>query len=291
MRKIFFLIISLSLFLVSNPAFGQADFTDTVTFGNSLTHNDFLGPMHGLPQDMYGMDPSEAVFVKGAILGDQLSNYAVAGSQSGHVSAQIDLYELYRFLGFQDKATLIGFEIGSNDVLNNIYLLAASPPGVDPNADAVINNIINNIAQDLTRLYNTHLDAQFIIWLIPDVTVTPDLWNDLTPTEIENVLAHIERVNRRLRAAGARFNFMVAFDTCTMLQEAVADPPVIFGQQLVPPPAHGDYDHIFADTVHPTAVSNALFANEIITRINEDWNDTIPFYTEEELADLAHIPY
>lgn len=193
MKKRIFLLPFFFLFLFVLPVYGQADFTDMVTFGNSLTHNDFLGPMHGLPQDMYGRDPSEAIFEKGALPGDQLTNYAVAGSQSGHVNAQIDLYELYRFLGLQDKATLIGFEIGSNDVLNNIYLLAASPPGVDPNADAVIDNIINNVTQDLTRLYNTHLDAQF--------------------------------------------------------------------------------------------------ANEIIMQVNEDWNDTIPFYTEEELADLAHIPY
>jgi lysophospholipase L1-like esterase len=240
---------------------------------------------------MYGADPVEAAFDKGAFAGDELTNYAIAGSESGDVGIQIDLYEFFRLLGVQDKATLFGFEVGSNDILNNVSLLAAYAPGENPSADGIIDNIINNIRQDIVRLRTSHLNAQFVIWLIPDVTLTPDLWYDLNSDEIANVRAHIGRVNRLLRAAGGRFDFIIAFDTYTMIQEIVFDPPVIFDQQLVPPPAYGDYDHLFADDIHPTAVSNAMIANEIITQINEDWLDNIPLYTEEELADLAHIPY
>lgn len=285
------LLLSLSLYLFAPAVYGQADFTDTVTFGNSLTHNDLLGIVYGNPQDMYGMDPAEAVFEKGAIAGDELVNYAIAGSESDDIRYQIDLYEFFRLLQIQDKATLFGFEIGSNDILNNVNLLAAYAPGENPSADAVVDNIIDNLIQDLSRLRASHLEAQFVVWLIPDVTLTPDLWNDLFPDEVENVRAHIERVNRLIRGAGDRFYFLVAFDSFTAIQEVVFDPPVIFGYPLVPPPAYGDYDHLFADEIHPTAVSNALIANEIIMQINEEWNDFIPLYTEEELADLARIPF
>jgi lysophospholipase L1-like esterase len=291
MRKWSYPIVCLVILILTSSAFGQADFTDTVTFGNSLTHNDLLWIAYGNPPDLYEMDPMEAVFDKGAMAGDELANFAVAGSESDDISAQIDLYEFLRLLQIQDKATLFGFEIGSNDILNNVNLLAASAPGVNPSADAVIDNIIDNMRSDLFRLRISHLDAQFVIWLIPDVTLTPDLWNELNPGEIANVQAHIERVNRIIRGAGNRFDFAVAFDTYSMIQEIVFDPPIIFGQQLVPPPAYGDYDHLFADEIHPTAVSNALIANNIILQINDEWNDIIPLYTEEELADLAHIPY
>jgi hypothetical protein len=84
---------------------------------------------------------------------------------------------------------------------------------------------------------------------------------------------------------------MVTLNTFWFLQYAMENPPVIFGHQLVPSPAYGDYDHIFADEIHPTAVGNALLANLLILRINNKWSDDIPFYNFQELADLAHIPH
>ncbi|MFQ6104301.1 MAG: SGNH/GDSL hydrolase family protein [Candidatus Glassbacteria bacterium] len=284
-------VFHLLLSVTTATAFGQADFTDTVTFGNSLTHNDLLWLVYGNPPDLYGMDPMEAVFNKGAVTGDELTNYAIAGSESDDISLQIDLYEFLRILQIQDKATLFSFEIGANDILNNISLLSANAPGEDPSADAVINNVINDMLQDLLRLRSSHMDAQFIVWTIPDVTLTPDLWNELSPDEIDNVQAHIERVNRLIRLAGNRFQFVIAFDLYWLIQQIVANPPAIFGHQLVPPPDYGDYDNLFADEIHPTAVSNALIADVIIMEINSKWNDTVPLYSLEELADLAHIPY
>jgi hypothetical protein len=72
---------------------------------------------------------------------------------------------------------------------------------------------------------------------------------------------------------------------------AVNHPPVIFGHALVPPPAYGEYDHLFADEIHPTAVGNALIANYFIVSMNAKWLDDIPLYSRSELADLAHIPH
>jgi phospholipase/lecithinase/hemolysin len=275
----------------SVAAFGQADFTVMVTFGNSLTHNDLLWIYYGNPPALYSADPMEAVFDKGAEGGDVLTNYAVAGSETGDIATQIDLYEYLRILGSQDKATLICLEVGGNDIMNDIDILAAYAPGEDPVADAIINNMLGNMRDDLIFLRSTHTDAQFIVWTIPDVTLTPGLWYDLTPSEAENVREHTERINKQIRIAGNRFSWIVTLDVYTINQLVVENPPVIFGHQLVPPPSYGDFDHLFADEVHPTAVSNALIANITIGQINRDWNDNIPRYTQEELADLAHIPY
>lgn len=291
MRKWYLSLACAALVILSARAHAQADFTDTVTFGNSLTHNDLLWIVYGSPPDLYGADPMEAVFDKGAVAGDELVNYAIAGSESKDVSFQIDLYEFLRILNIQDKATLFGFEIGGNDILNNIGLLAASPPGADPAADGVIDDIIDNMRADLSRLRADHPAAQFVVWLIPDVTVTPDLWDALTPGEVDNVRAHIDRVNRIIRLAGDRLDFLVALDVYTAIQQVVANPPVFFGHALVPPPAWGAFDNVFADEIHPTAVSNALIANLLIGEINAGWGDDIPFYTDEELATLAHIPF
>jgi phospholipase/lecithinase/hemolysin len=279
------------IFLLFAPAaFGEADFTEVVTFGDSLTHNDILGLVYGNPQDMYGADPMEALFNKGAIPGDELTNYAVAGSESGHVELQIDLYDFFRLIFLQDKATLFNFEIGGNDILNNADLLSTHAPGENAQADAVIDNIISNIQKNLRRLWSSHPDAQFVIWTIPDVTITPRFWNALTPEEVENIQKHIERVNQRIRNA-QRYPFVVVLDLYKLIQIGVSNPPVIIGHQLVPPPDYGDYDRIFADEIHPTAVSNALIANFIIMLINKKWDDTVSLYTQEELADLAHIPH
>jgi len=283
--------VFLLVLLYVSPAFGEANFTQAVSFGNSLTHNDLLWIYYGNPPDLYQMDPMEAVFTKGASPGDVLTNYAVAGSESGDVSQQIDLYELLRLLGSQEKATIFSFEIGGNDILNNDNLLAAHAPGEDPAADAVIDNLIANMLGDLSRLRNSHPNAQFVIWTIPDVTLTPNQWYNLTPGEAENMRAHIGRVNRIVLKAASRYSFVVVLDTYWFLQYVMENPPMILGHQLVPAPAYGDYDNIFADEIHPTAVSNALLANLTAFKINKKWNDDIPFYTSHELADLAHIPY
>ena len=290
MRKHFVMLLCLLGFFIISPAFGQTDFTDMVTFGDSLTHNDLLGWVYGNPQDMYGKDAMESAFSKGASTGDELTNYAVAGSESDHVEIQVYLYEFFKLIGLQDKATLIGFEIGGNDILNNIDLLAHAGPGEYPAADAVIDNLLTNMRKDLLRLYQSHPEAQFILWTLPDVTLTPRLWYDLTEIEVANVQAHIKRINRSIRSLRRNPSFIV-FDLYTLMPLVINSPPSFFDHQIVPPPDYGDYDHLFADEIHPTAVSNGMMANIMIRQINKKWGDSISLYSEEELADLARIPY
>jgi len=271
---------------LSGLAFGQANLNRMVTFGDSLTHNDILGLVYGNPRDLYGDDPNEAVWKKGAQSGDRLTSYAVAGSESSQVLLQIDTFIFFEFLGIEDPPTIVGFEIGGNDILNNIGTLKQNPPGIDPAADAVINRLTNNIRTALTTLY-TEYRCQFIVWNIPDVTLTPAEWN-LTSAERENVRAHIQVVNRRL-AQGATRGPIALADIYTGTQDFVTDPPVIYGQALIGPPAFGQYDYLYADDIHPTAVSNLVIANGIIETVNLQFNDDIPLYTEDELAAAAKL--
>lgn len=285
------LALCVILFASAPAAFCQADMDEVVCFGDSLTHNDLLWIAYGTSPDLYEADPMQAAFNKGAGSGDDLASYAIAGSESDDVIIQIDLFLFMNFLGLQDDGSLFNFEIGGNDILNNDGLLAANPPGQDPAADAVIDNLLDNFRSGLIMLYLSNPSAQLVVWTIPDVTLTPDLWGVYSPTEEANLKAHIEKVNGFVRWIGRNFPSVVVLDLYQELQVMVANPPVLFGHQIVPPPTHGDYDNLFADTIHPTAVGNAMLANGIIDEINSKWNDTIPFYTDEELADLAHIPH
>ncbi len=266
----------------------QAQLQDTVCFGDSLTHNDLLGWAYGNPQDMYGFDPMEAAFNKGAQNGDELTSYAVGGSESWHLEDQIDLYFLDRFFGNADQATLFNIEIGANDILNNDPLLGANPPGVDPAADALVDAVIDNIADGLQTLWLSGPSAQFVIWTIPDVTSSPDLWSK-SDSQKDNLRAHVQRINRSIHLLSALNNVAVV-DTYWLFRRHTLHPPILFGHSLIGPPAYGDYDHLFADELHFTAVSNGLLGNQIIKTMNQSFGGNIPGYSHAELAALARIP-
>ena len=280
--------IGMFLLAMAPTTFAQAqvDFSNVVTFGDSLTHNDLLGVVAGKPQDLYGKDPMEAVFEKAFMDGDQLRSYAIAGAQSDQLRYEIYSYEVLVLTGEQDRATLISVEAGGNDILNNIKTLSTHAPGLNPSADQIVTRIQNNIQYGLRGLQRDNPDAHFVVWTIPDVTLTPSHWNRLSEQGAANVRAHIEQINRWIRTLD-ELSSHVVLDLYTLAQRYIESPPMIGGQTLVPPPSYGNYIDLFADGIHPTAVSNALIANVIISKINEKWNDSIPTYTESELEALA----
>ncbi len=287
-------IVTGLLFLIvlsaASPSHSAAHFTRVATFGDSLTHNDILRFYSKKPQGMYGKDPLEAVFKKGRASGDKLRNFAIAGSvamdsgddDSPTMEYQVDEYELLLFIGVQKEASFVSFEIGSNDILDDIEILA-NPD--DPRGARRIDKLIAAIEDSWLRLRDLLPDAQFLIWTIPDVTLTPKL-TYLTHEEAESVRAHIERVNLFISGLVEERRVLV-FDLYAVMQQLVAAPPVVGGQRLVGPPSHGHYNDLFADKIHPTAVSNALIANEMIKRVNDFFEDDIPLYTNRELAALA----
>lgn len=278
----------LLIFLAAPAAFGQVNFSQTVSFGDSLTHNDILGFYYGNPQDMYGADPMEAVFRKGAKSGNRLTSYALATMESDHLEAEIGIYLSAVALGKQKKATLFSIEMGGNDILNNIDLLAAYPPGKNTSADHVVNNITQNIKNSWDLLRKSHPKAQLVVWTIPDITLIPQEWQQHTSTETANIRAHLKRANQAIQKLGGSTS-VVVLDLYTLIRGFISNPPVIYGRQLLLPPIHSEYDSIFADEIHPTAVTNALTANTIIRQMNKKWRVAISLYTEAQLAKLAHI--
>jgi hypothetical protein len=285
-------IASLCLLLVPvQSVFGQVDFTDFVCLGDSLSNNDLLGLAYGNPQELYGADPAEAVFNKAARSGDQLWSFAVAGSEGDEFFYQMLFYYIFLQWDLQDPATLFNFEIGGNDVLNNIGLFAASPPGADPAADAIIDNVIGAMWGSFYWLSSVNPEARFILWTVPDLTLSPRVMvRGYSPAQEANIREHLQRLNNHIWWLTWSQQVVVA-DVYGQLQQIAAHPPILYGHQLVGPPAYGGFHYLFADSIHPTAVGNAMIANNIIALINFRWNDNIPYYSESELADLARIPH
>ncbi|KAA3604968.1 MAG: hypothetical protein DWQ01_20400 [Planctomycetota bacterium] len=282
LRKI--LLLGL-LLLLARPVAAQVDLSQMVTFGDSLTNNEW-----GRPLDLYGADPFEAAFLKAAQAGDNLSNYAVPGSQSVHLHLQVDLYEFFLALGSQRAATLYGLEIGGNDFLANVSLLGAHPPGSHADADAVVGRLLTNLRVVLRDLQQLAPQAHFVLWTVPDITLTPALIHSLSSTEIDNIRSHLDRANRSILNL-AQDPGIAVVPLFRAMQQAIPNPPVLFGHALQGPPVYGEYDALFADSIHPTAVGNALIANGILNTMNRKWLMGFPYYSRGELADFARIPH
>ena len=279
--------LSLLIFATACPALGaQVQFESTVCFGDSLTHNDILSLASGVPQAIYGTDPMQAAFFKGRHPGDQLVSYALAGSESDDLIFQAGVYGLDVILGSQEPATLVSIEIGGNDIRNNRALLASHPVGTNAAADAVIDNVIEDIALVLIALDNG--TRQFIVWTIPDITNTPSHWTEFTAGQEANIRRHTARLNKSINRLADLPNYAV-FRFCLTLRSLALDPPALNGALLVGPPTWGDYDHIFGDELHPSAVANAYYANGIISVACQSFGGCFFGYSEAELAALAHL--
>lgn len=269
-------------------AFAEVDTSRSVSFGDSLTHNDLL-PFLFPPNTpkLYGADPFEAAFYKAADADDDLVNMAIVGSLSADVLDQVRAYVDLRRAGVLERATLISIQAGGNDVLDNIALFASAPPGTNREADCVKAKVLFNLFKGLLKLRIVDGKVDTVIWTIPDVTQIPLVQGmGLPAPALDNIRRHIEEMNWVIRFYGRRSNTAV-LDLYRLLRRTVAKPPVLAQMTLIGPPAFGDFDHIFADPIHPTAVSNAILANGIIVAMNAKFDDNIPVYSKLELAMLA----
>lgn len=262
------------------PLVAQVDLRETVTFGDSLTNNDLFGRFR---HPLYGRDPMEAVFVKAAGPNARLRNYAVGGARARDVRSQILLYALDHLVGGKPLGTLLSYEAGGNDVLRHVGTLSRFPPG--PITDPLTDRILETIVDDLVVLAIHHPGARLVVWTIPDVTTAPLHWR-LGAAEKRNLRANLQGINGFLRALEV-FPNVVVLDVEAIWRRHAAAPPVVKGRPLLPPPAFGRLDALFADPIHPSAVGNALLANACIERMNRRWGARVPPYSEAELAALA----
>ncbi len=290
LRKITLGIMFLLIGLSSSPAWSQVETYRSSSFGDSLTDNDSLYWLFGTDPAIYGADPFEAMFNKAAGTGDQLANYAILGSTSADVLLQIQAYAAARDANAIERSTLVSIQAGANDFLDpeNLAFLAAAPPGESDAADAIVNGIRQNLVRSVQAIKKID-KAQVIVWTVPDVTLTPyGLYYGPQGIAAENVRLHIERLNHFIRGMNHRKQIAV-LDISSILTAAIFNPPVIAGVPLVPPPYFGFSYAIFADPLHPTAVSNGITANMLIIQANMTFGDSIPLYSEDELADMAGL--
>ncbi len=274
--------------LAPATAWSQVNTKRSVSFGDSLTDNDYLFLLFGTDPSIYGLDPFEAVFKQASEPDDTLSNYAVLGSTSADVLDQVRAYAESRWSGDRQPATLISLQAGGNDFLTTEILLtlATAPPGESDAADAIVKQIRRNLLKSLLLLRITERRAAVIVWTVPDVTLSPYVLSfGLDAESLQNISLHINRLNRGIRALGRQRRIAV-LDISRVLTEVSIAPPTIDGVTLVPPPLFGFGAAVFADPIHPTAVSNGLLANELISMLNEKFRDQIPLYSESELGEL-----
>jgi phospholipase/lecithinase/hemolysin len=287
-RKITLGMMTLLIGLSSSPAWSQVETYRSSSFGDSLTDNDSLYWLFGTDPAIYGADPFEAMFNKAAGTGDQLANYAILGSTSADVLLQIQAYAAARDANAIQRSTLVSIQAGGNDFLDpeNLMFLAAAPPGESDAADAIVNGIRQNLMRSVQAIKKVD-EAQVIVWTVPDVTLTPYAqFIGLGGVAAENVRLHMERLNHFIRGMAHR-NQIAVLDISSVLTAAIFNPPVIAG---VPLEYYGVTWAIFADPLHPTAVANGITANMLIIQANMTFDDSIPLYTEDELADMAGLP-
>jgi len=270
-------LIATTLALVVLPATAHADvpaldFEWTATYGASATDNDGLDS---------GRDPFEIVFDQGSSAGDVLTNYAQSGSIAAEIVGQFILYRDDVSSSVSQRNTFHAVGTSANDVLRQMTGVAANPPGVDASLDETLDRSINAVLSGTNWLVNHHPDAVLVQWTLPDLTMAP-MFEALPPTEVSNMQAHILRINDEIWTLDAHDNVIVV-DFYAFMHDMAAAPPVLRGVTVYP-------EDLYVDNKHPNALGNALAANEIISRINDELGTTIPLLTEDELADIGGIP-
>jgi phospholipase/lecithinase/hemolysin len=289
-----FLLALSVVFSLALTGHAQVNTSQVYTFGDSLTDNDELYLFFGTPPEIYGQDPMELAFGKAAVPGDQLTNFAVLGARTYEVLAQVQAYEQGRQDGNLPAATLVSLQAGGNDFIDlqngsaNLFLLASAAPGENKFVDQIVKDAKKNLLGCLQTLQRGDR-PQIVLWTTPDVSLSPYVLSlGFSSEQLANIRAHTARLNKFLRAISHRPSIAL-LDTSTFLTGLTFNPPKVLGVTILPTPAFGFGTAQFADPIHPTAVVNGFVANEIISQMNLSFDDTVPFYSELELAEMAGL--
>jgi len=243
----------------------------SATFGASAIDNDVDS----------GGDPFEVVFDQASISGDMLHNYAQSGSSSTELSRQFQRYRSDVVDDFTQRGTFLGMSSGANDVLKELAAVVTYEAGEDASLDASMDITIDAVTSAASRLASTHPDSIVVLWTIPDLTYAP-MFEGMPAAQVDSMRSHLERINAEIWVMDAEPNIVVV-DIYAWLNDLAITPPVIHGVTVT-------LDELYVDDRHPNALGNALSANEIMRRLDEELGTSLPQLTEDQLAHIGGIP-
>jgi lysophospholipase L1-like esterase len=137
-----------------------------------------------------------------------------------------------------------------------------------------------NFPVDLPQGSHTSVVALLLMALAGDDTLMDDPNFVLDNIEIAIIQARIAAFNAVIRAQAQRIG-MPVFDVNQWYQDAQANPPEFFGYR----PNSSLLGGIFSlDLVHPSNISHALLANELIQTMNAAFGTTLPTISPEVLS-------
>lgn len=283
------LLVALLAALCARAASAQSPFRSTVTFGDSMTCNWPLSVLFHGPDNLWGADPAEAVFLKAAAAGDQITDYSALAARASEVRGEFYSYVDHCLTGQQTPGTFFFWQAGTNEFLNNQAAFRSQPPGQNATTDRILDTYLRDAFDQIYLLVLCHPGARIAVWTIPDVTLLPIWWGQISLQDMANLRAHLQRANDVLRAL-EWFPQVAVVDFDAVWRATIAAPPAVGGRALLGPPAWGQGTDLFAEPFHPTAVFNALIANGFIATLNARFGLTIPSYTQAELLAMTYAP-
>lgn len=213
---------------------------------------------------------------------NQSYNKAVGGSTSsslltgGQHTAVASLVEA----GNVDLAFLF---IGGLDVPPVASKIMAGTLNVPVWADGVVSNILT--AVDTVMAENP---AGMVVAGLPDMRLVPGSLEVMTPEQAQPIADAIDLVNGQLKSEVLNRD-LVYLDVATAMRDMYASPPVVGGVLINMTVGSSDPTHFFQDDIHPAVVGNGIFANLMMTALNEGHETGLALITDQEILARAGL--
>jgi len=126
---------------------------------------------------------------------------------------------------------------------------------------------------------------------LPDMTLMPAAQAyvpSLPPEALQNVLDAINLVNAQLKAEVLARD-LVYLDTAAAMRDMNAAPLVVGGVTIQTVGSSSNPTYFFQDGLHPAVVGNGIFANLMITAINEGFDQSISLIPDQLMLQRAGL--
>lgn len=130
-----------------------------------------------------------------------------------------------------------------------------------------------------------------IIAGLPDMTLMPAAQSylpSITPPMLQNVLDAINLVNTLLKAEVLDRD-LIFLDTAQAMRDMNAAPPVVGGVPIQMVGSNSNPTYFFQDGLHPAVVGNGIFANLMITALNEGLDQNIALISDQLILQRAGL--